>query len=692
MKNLFSNDSSKNIAVTDEAMFEEVKENRDIAIVGMALKLPEANTAQEFWDILVNERDCIREVSGQRKADILEYLDVLGHEDKELIQYGYIDDVDKFDYKFFGYTPLEADYMDPAQRLFLQTAYHALEDAGYSEEKIKGSNTGVFVGFSGDSFYKGLTDIVVPKSPMAVTGNMPSLIGGRISHVFDLKGPNIVVNTTCSSALVSLHYACQSLRNKECSMALVGSSNLLNLPKEGLKGLGIESPTYRTRAFDDKANGTGAGEGVAAIVVKRYSDAKKDGDHIYAVIKGSAINHDGNSIGITAPNSKSQQEVIEKALKDAGVHPNTISYIEAHGTGTKLGDPIEIEGISNAFAKYTDRKQFCAIGSVKTNVGHTFISSGMVSLIKAILSINRKIIPASLNFDTPNRQINFENSPVYVNEATVDWEAKDFPRRCGVSSFGLSGTNAHIILEEVFDQEEPSEESSLEMLAVSAKSKNSLSNNIKQYIQYIETHKELSLHDFCITLNQGRSHYNYRAAFVCSSVDELQEKLQLLLKEVQGEVVSEDIYFQILENNQLKEEADSGELVNKLIGQHLSNAQNTEVLIQLCSRYVQGDYIEWPKLYSNTKYKKLALPTYQFEEKRCWLDFEKVRAQRKKEQELKANLLQTVESKKSVKTVSAKDAERKVFEPAGQKPEAVRVIDKQLELMKQQLVLYGKRN
>lgn len=283
---------------------------------------------------------------------------------------------------------------------------------------------------------------------MSVQGNLSPIIASRISYLLDLRGPSMVVNTLCSSSLVALHLGCQSLKkNGECSMALIGGVQINLIPIRQVE-VGIESSSKRTRTFDHQSDGTGAGEGVIAFLLKPLEKAMKDEDNIYAVIKGSAYNQDGASAGLTAPNPAAQEDVIIKAWQEAGLDPETISYIEAHGTGTRLGDPIEIDGIKRAFRRYTDKRQFCAIGSVKSNIGHLDASAGLAGLLKAVLALQKGKIPPTINFERPNKMIAFHKSPVYVNTKLREWETDGFPRRCGVSSFGFSGTNCHVILEE----------------------------------------------------------------------------------------------------------------------------------------------------------------------------------------------------------------------------------------------------
>ena len=399
--------------------------NKDIAIIGIDAKVSCANSVEEFWKYIEGGCDLIHDFPEERKEDA-NRISLLrtGYElDEEILQYGYLDRIDLFDPDVFGIMKPEATLMDPNQRLFLESAWKAIEDAGYGGARLKGTSTGVYIGVNNiQNHYGGTMDENMDASlyGLAVSGNVNSIVASRISYHLNLKGPAVVFDTACSSSLVAVHFACQQLKSREVSTALVGGIRVGIIPPQGGgKHFGIEAFSGRTRSYDMGAEGTGGGEGVVCMVLKRLEDAKRDHDHIYAVIKGSAINQDGTSVGITAPNALSQEECIKHAWKDAGIDPETISYIEGHGTATALGDPIEITGIEKAFRNYSDKKQFCAVGSVKSNVGHLDSAAGIVGLLKVILMMKYKKIPASIHFWAPNKKINFIESPVYINDTCV---------------------------------------------------------------------------------------------------------------------------------------------------------------------------------------------------------------------------------------------------------------------------------
>lgn len=605
----------------------ETHSRREIAIIGMAGRFPHAQNVDEFWQNIRDGIDCIGEFPESRKKDTDSYLH---HQKKEDIRYyegAYLEAIDCFDYPFFRLSPNEASLMSPNQRLFLETAWKAIEDAGYGGKKLVGSKTGIYLGFEADApfDYKKLITELDPESlPLAVPGNLTPIIASRLSYILDFHGPSMSVDTACSSALVAIHLACQAIRNGECTQALAGSVRLNLLPVQGQFQLGIESSDGRTRAFDDNSDGTGSGEGVAAIFLKPLHHAIKDKDYIYAVIKGSMINQDGSSIGLTAPNVLAQEDVIVNTWKEAGIDPETITYIEAHGTGTKLGDPIEIEGIQKAFLRYTDKKQFCAIGSVKTNIGHLDNAAGLAGLIKAVQALKEKKIPPSLHFKKPNRKINFENSPVYVNDCLREWETDGFPRRCGVSSFGFSGTNCHIVLEEAPVFKSTSRANKLQILTLSAKTEKALQELIEAYRQL--ANQEIDLNDLCYTSNTGRGHYNYRLALILKDRDNLFKKLDLLkqfdLKAfpntpaiLYGKIsAAHENKRQLTETERLNKSAD--QLLRKIL---VSSGDQDKSFREICELYIQGAEINWEDFYAGEEFRKVSLPTYPFECLRCWV-------------------------------------------------------------------------
>lgn len=628
----------------------EVEEisGKEIAVIGMAGRFADAANIDEFWAGLRAGKDYITEYPASRRSDSERIFNSLqnGGESGLERQYSlgaFLKEVDEFDPQFFNISPTEANLMDPNQRIFLETVWAALEDAGYGGAKLSGTNTGVFVGHSCDFGYDYRYLIQLTASSQAgfsVPGNIQSIIASRIAYLLDFKGPSILVNTACSSSLLAIHLACRSIRNGECELAVAGGVkvNLAPLKPDGKEaGIRVVSLEGRARTFDDSSDGTGIGEGAGAVLLKPLKRALQDGDQIYAIIKGSAINQDGNSIGITAPNAAAQEEVILQAWKDADIDPETISYIEAHGTGTKLGDPIEISGIHKAFRHYTDKKQFCAVASVKTNVGHLDHAAGIVAFIKAVQALKNKQIPPSLYFETPNRKINFTESPVYVNDRLRDWDANGSPRRCGVSSFGLSGTNCHLVLEEApsaLETKAPFNVEETRILALSAKNEDSLRKLLEKYLEFINQAAGTGLGDLCYTANTGRGHYEYRLAMVFTGVAELRDKLtaaaagRLSANPDQGVFYD---HFKLVANpkarlmdgeiSEEKRQSLSRE-AQRLVKQLGStpDAEKSDSLRQLAGVYVQGADVPWEELYRGQKFQKISLPTYPFKRKRYWCE------------------------------------------------------------------------
>lgn len=594
---------------------------KSIAIIGMDVRFPQANNPQSFWHNLVNGTDSIRDFPLSRRLDTDPYLRQKGldYEHFSYIKGAFLEGIDHFDYRFFGLSHREASLMDPCQRLFLQTAWQAIENSGYGGNCLVGSNTGVYLGFSNDfdtetTYKRYIADLEPESVPLAITANIKAIIGSRISYLLDLRGPNLLIDTTCSSSLVAVHTACQAIRNGECDMALAGGVELHLLPLNvtDREKMGIESSDYKTKSFDDSSNGSGNGEGVAVVVLKSLDRAIRDRDPIYAVIKGSAVNQDGSSAGLTAPNASAQEQVILRAWKEADIDPAQLSYVEAHGSGTPLGDPIEATGLTNAFAHFTDMKQFCGIGSVKTNLGHLGNSAGVAGLIKSVLALKHKQLPASLHFQKPNSKINFKSSPLYMVDELMDWPMQgDSPRYCGVSSFGLSGTNCHMVLEEAPKQESAIMRTNNEkgLLPLSAKSIWSLQRLVESYDKHLTESQEISLVDLCYTAAVGRGHYTHRLAIVFDGLTDLKSIIHKLASQGVDKVEPPNVVYSVLKSNNTVDSSQAG------VG--LADSDQTDW--HECARlYTAGVVIRWQDLYSEGQ--RIHLPVYPFEPTRCWLE------------------------------------------------------------------------
>lgn len=502
-----------------------------IAIIGMTGRFPGARSVGQFWS---NLRDGVESIVSFTAEELSELgLDPSILTDPDYVKSGgVLDDIEQFDAPFFGFNPREAQITDPQHRLFLECAWEALETAGYDPDQYAGQ-IGVYAGVGMSTYlfniYSNPELLSSVDSFQIKIGNDKDHLPTRVSYKLNLKGPSVTIQTTCSTSLVAVHVACQSLLNGECDLALAGGVRI-NVPQKSVYRFqegGILSRDGHCRAFDAKAEGVVGGNGVGIVVLKRLSDALADGDTIEAVIKGSAINNDGaEKIGYTAPSVNGQAQVIAEAMAMARVEPETISYVETHGTGTQLGDPIEIEALTQAFRSRTTANSFCAIGSVKTNVGHLDAAAGVTGLIKAVLALKHKQLPPLLNFETPNPKIDFGNSPFYVNSALTTWESNGTPRRAGISSFGIGGTNAHVVLEEAPQPVPSNSGKPWQLLILSAKTKAALEEATQNLASYLNERPEVSLADVCSTLMIGRKSFAHRRMLVARNVAEAERVLQ----------------------------------------------------------------------------------------------------------------------------------------------------------------------
>ncbi|MBV7340167.1 polyketide synthase [Chloroflexi bacterium TSY] len=497
-----------------------------IAIVGMAGRFPGAATVDEFWQ---NLRDGVESISFFTEEELEEAgldSDMIRHPNY-VKSHGAIEDVEFFDAAFFGIPPREAEITDPQHRLFLECAWQALENAGYDAARYDGS-IGVFGGVGVDTY--ALFNLFTNDDAMSMVSVLQASIRNRTDHLttqtaykLNLRGPSVTVQTACSTSLVAVHLACQSLLNGESDMVLAGGVSISVPQKHGYmyQEGGILSPDGHCRSFDAQAQGTVGSSGAGIVVLKRLDDAVVDRDTIYAVIRGSAINNDGAvKVGYTAPSVDGQADVIAEALAVADVDPESIGYIETHGTGTTLGDPMEIEALTRVFRASTEKKRFCAIGAVKSNVGHLDTAAGVTGLIKTALTLKHKQIPESLHYEKPNPLIDFENSPFYVNNKLTDWLSPSngtyVPRRAGVSSFGMGGTNAHLIVEEAPEFESDERRRPWHMLMLSARTSTGLEQATENLAAYLADHPELNLADVAYTLQVGRHEFGHRRIIICN--------------------------------------------------------------------------------------------------------------------------------------------------------------------------------
>ncbi|MBE7247997.1 MAG: polyketide synthase, partial [Actinomycetospora chiangmaiensis] len=438
------------LAFEQQEELEALREREPIAIIGMGCRFPGGADPEAFWQTLATGRDAVGPVPADR-WDIARYFDPDPAAPGRMSarEGGFLPEVSGFDAAFFGIAPREAESMDPQQRLLLEVAWEALEHAAIAPDSLRGSSSGVFVGLCNTDYFQRLLARDASRiDAYLASGSAPSVAAGRISYCLGLQGPAITVDTACSSSLAALHLACRSLRGGETRLALAGGVNVMCMPETSiaLSKSGMLAPDGRCKTFDASADGFSRGEGCGLVVLKRLRDAEADGDRVLAVIRGSAVNQDGASSGLTAPNGPAQEAVIRAALRDAGVGPEAIGYVEAHGTGTQLGDPIELRALGAVFGGARERPLL--LGSVKTNIGHLEAAAGIAGVIKLVLALRHGALPATLHFRQPNPHIPWAQMPVEVVGEARAWPAGDRPRMAGVSSFGFSGTNVHLVLSE----------------------------------------------------------------------------------------------------------------------------------------------------------------------------------------------------------------------------------------------------
>jgi acyl transferase domain-containing protein/acyl carrier protein len=496
----------------------------ETAVIGMAGRFPGARNIDEFWENLKHGVESITFFS-DKELEAAGVKPELPGNSAYVKAEPILEDIECFDATFFEYPPREAELMDPQLRILHECAWEALEDAGYDPNTYS-KLIGFYAGAAANIEW---LELSLSSGKTAILGNLASqhlmdrdFLSTRIAHRLNLKGPAITVQTACSTALVAVHLASQGLLSGDCDLALAGGVTVSQLKKQGYlyqEGM-IFSPDGHCRAFDANAQGAVFGNGVGLVVLKRLDDAVAEGDHIYAVIKGSAINNDGiTKASYTAPGIYGQEEVIRSALQMAEVEPGSISYVETHGTGTPLGDPVEIEGLKQAFD--TNKKGFCALGSVKTNMGHLDIAAGIAGLIKTVLALRHRLIPPSLHFNAPNPKIKFENCPFYVNTEAKEWKNDKYPLRAGVSSFGIGGTNAHLILEQAPEQTSSDPPGrAYQLILLSARTANALEQASKNLKDYLKENPHTNLADAAFTLNTGRKAFEHKKMLVCKDVNE----------------------------------------------------------------------------------------------------------------------------------------------------------------------------
>jgi len=589
---------------------DNVEKNKDIAIIGISARLPGVNNLEEFWQNLLYKVSAITNLPESR----------LGLYRNDLLQRfpkaGYLDHIDKFDSKFFSILDIEANYMDPQQRILLEETWKAIENSGYKPKELSQLKCGIFVGARESEYFANLKNITPEAAKFIIASNTMSMTASRIANVLDLKGQSLAINTTCTSFLVAIHLACNSIINGENDIAFAGGVSLLLEQKtfDLLSKVGLLSSKELCQSFSEDSDGFALSESVGVIVLKPLDKAISDNDYIHGVIKSSGINQNGLTNGILAPSAMQQTNLVLDTYRKANIHPETLSLIEAHGTGNKMGDIIEFEALTKAFKEYTNKTGFCAIGSVKSNVGHALEASGVASTIKVLLSLKHKIIPPMFHDNNINSELKIEDSPFYINFEPVAWMTKDnMPRRAAINSYGINGTNCHILVEEAPKRGNLDKEKNYHLLCLSAKTETALINNVNQHCHFIKTFsKEFSLAEICTSLNRNREHYKYRLALVAKSKNEMAKMLGNIIfdQDYSHQISSVDSQIQHINIKTVIEKA--VECKNK------DSLEYKELLCSAAHLYMKGYDVLFDKLYITDKRVHIPLPMYMFDKITHW--------------------------------------------------------------------------
>lgn len=558
-----------------------------IAVVGLAGQFPQSADATAFWDLLREGRSAITPIDPLR-WDGETFFDTNPAKPNHTTSKwgGFIADVDQFDPHFFNLSHSEAALMDPQQRLCLMEGWRAFEDAGIAPDSLTGQKVGVFVGARPSDYVYRAQQHDKDLTAFGLMGNDSAILSARIAYHLNLTGPCLTLDTACSSSLVALHLACQSIRAGDCDLALAGGAAVYSTPNLYITSskLGMLSSDGKCHTFDNQANGFVPGECVAFVVLKRLSAAVADGNPIYGLIRGSGVNQDGKTNGITAPCKQSQRDLELTVYRSNNIDPKSITLVEAHGTGTKLGDPIEVRALTEAFGELDGNHNFCALGSVKTNIGHAVAGAGIAGLIKALLALHHRQIPPSLNYEQPNEYIDFANSPFYVNKQLRDWQSAE-PRRAAISSFGFSGTNAHVVLEEAPTRpmQQPVTDG-IYLVPISAQSPRALNNQLQRLANWLKQHDGVALPSLAYTLGCGRTHFECRQLFVVRDVAQLRDQI-----------------------------------VRVCAGETPQSERHSAEVMAAAQAYLAGETVDFGRFFA-TKPAKISLPAYAFDTQSFWLE------------------------------------------------------------------------
>jgi acyl transferase domain-containing protein len=571
-----------------------------IAIIGMGCRFPKASGPEAFWQLLASGADAITTVPPDRwNADEL-YSSTRRTAGKMCTRWGgFLEDVDAFDPGFFKIMPAEAARMDPQHRLVLEVAWEALESASLDPARLADSATGVFIGISHSDH-----DRMLYRDRTRIDGNngpntYHCFAANRLSYFLKLRGPSMAVDTACSSSLAAIHLACQSLNAGESDLALAGGVNLNLSPDEfiALSFLGVLSADNQSKTFDASAEGYVRSEGCGIVALKRMEDALQSGDPILAVIRGSALNHNGLSNGITAPSGLAQEEVLGRALRVAGIEPAEVSLVEVMGTATTMGDQIEVAALKNIYSKNRLPEQTCWLGSVKPNIGHLEAASGIASLLKAVLSLQHRTIPPHLHCREPNPRLRLEGTPFVIPEAKQVWTSSTGPRVAAVSSFGFGGANANLILEEAPPVQPSAPEDPPHLLTLSAKTEPALRDLALRYVDFLRRHASIDPGELCYTANTGRAHFDCRLAAVTGSVEELLDQLEGF----RSAVIAPRLQTGMASRRNAA----------------LSVAIAKDRIEEAARASVSGHVIDWSAYYAEGRRRRLQLPNYPFQRRHC---------------------------------------------------------------------------
>ncbi|WP_373890127.1 beta-ketoacyl synthase N-terminal-like domain-containing protein [Massilia sp. DJPM01] len=597
-----------------------------IAIVGISGCMPMADDLDAFWTNLVEGRDCISEIPANRWDWQAMFGDPDQEANKSNVKWGgFIDGVDQFDPQFFGITPREAQVMDPQQRLLMTYVWKALEDAGYAAQGLSGSRTALFVGTCSSGYGSLLAQSPQAQEAYTSTALVSSIGPNRMSYFLNLHGPSEPIETACSSSLVAVNRGVAVLRDGSCEMAIVGGVNTIVTPDAHISfnKAGMLSQDGRCKTFSQHANGYVRGEGVGMLVLKRLSDAERDGDHIYGLIRGGAENHGGRASSLTAPNPLAQAELLKDAYTRAGIDPRTISYIEAHGTGTKLGDPVEITGLKHGFGDLHPHAgaAYCGLGSVKSNIGHLELAAGVAGVIKVLLQMKHKTLVKSLHSTPLNPYFDLSDSPFYVVQETGPWQAQTdaqgraLPLRAGVSSFGFGGVNAHVVLEEYVAAAAmvPAVVQGPSLIVLSARNEDRLRETAANLLAYLQQHEQTDLTALAYTLQLGRDAMEERLGWAVSSLAELVDKLRGF---VADGALGSGVRGQVKRNKEAVSVLSADEDTSALLDAWLAKGRYGRVL----EIWSKGLNVSWERLYGAVKPQRLSLPTYPFAKERHWVD------------------------------------------------------------------------